>query len=450
MPLSDEPQPPTPETEPTATETPKPRKPGFFSRLFTAHDVAPPPEEGPAAVEVDMAEQAEEEVSPFAAGPEGFNAQPQLEEAAEPEKRRGLFSRMFARREEPKAPAPHEPAENETQAQEESIPAEAPAPGAAQAAPVTEHRKSWFQRLRERLRRGSGSFIAAIRSAIGLSGRLDDDTIEQLEDILVASDVSMETTMKIVERMRRRAKAEKIEGADAIMEVFKETVREVFAGNAKVFEPARTEGPYVVMVVGVNGVGKTTTIGKMAKRVREAGLSVMLVAGDTFRAAAVEQLEEWARRTGCEFLRGRQDADPSGLAFDALKAAQQKGVDVVFIDTAGRLHTKTSLMEELGKIRRVCSKVIPGTPHETLLVLDATTGQNAVQQVKLFSEAAGVTGLVMTKLDGTAKGGILITLRDQFDIPITLVGVGEGVDDLRDFDPEQFTAALFEEDRQPA
>lgn len=424
----------TPETQDEPTEsTPKARRPGFFSRLFTSKGIETPLEEHepPTTVQepVESPQTGDEEVMP--SGPEGFDLQPALEEAeAEPEKKRGVFSRWFGKKEAP-ADAPEAEAGEEQQPPSEAPP-EAP-------------KKSWFERLRERLRRGSGSFIASIRDALGMSGKLDEDTLEQLEDILIAADVGMETTMKITKRLQERVREEKAEGAERIMEIFKEVVTDVFTGNVKPFEPKNPEGPYVVMVTGVNGVGKTTTIGKMAKRCRDAGLKTMLVAGDTFRAAAIEQLEIWAQRTGSDFLKSKHGADPSGLVFDALKTAKSRQIDVVFVDTAGRLQTKSSLMEELGKIHRVCDRVQPGSPHETLLVLDATTGQNAVSQVQAFQKTVPLSGLVMTKLDGTAKGGILLSLRDQFNIPITLIGVGEGIDDLRDFDPEQFAAALFEE-----
>jgi fused signal recognition particle receptor len=399
-------------------EAPKPRKPGFFSRLFTARGVdASPDAEIP---EVPVGEE-----SP-AAAPPPVEVVATAAPAAE-EKKPGLFARWFGGK---PAEAPHPPPDGE---------AAPPSP------PLAAPRKSWFERLRDRLRSGSGSFIGAIRGALGLSGRLDADTLEKIEEILIASDVGMDTTLKIVERLEKRARERKAEGADAIMALLREILTEVFVGNAKPFAPQTTDGPYVVMVTGVNGVGKTTTIGKMANRCRRSGLKTMLVAGDTFRAAAIEQLEIWARRSGSEFMRSSAGADPSGLVFDALKAAQSRGIDVVFIDTAGRLQNKQGLMDELGKVARVCSKVLPGAPHEILLVLDATTGQNAISQVSAFGKAVPLTGLVMTKLDGTAKGGILITLRDKFTIPITLVGVGEGIDDLRDFDPEQFAAALFED-----
>lgn len=399
------------DTRDVADETPQApqKKPGFFSRLFTARDVAPPPEELPSMTDVPRVEEQPE---------------PVVVETAE-EKKPSFLERLFgtAKKEAPAAP-----------------PVVEVVPAPPVAAP-----KSWFERLRDRLLTTSGSWVNAIRSVVGMSGRLDDATVEQLEEILIGADVGMETALKMVERMKKRARAENIEGADNIMRLFRETVAEVFTGNVKPFNPGRPEGPYVVMVVGVNGVGKTTTIGKMARRCRAAGLKTMLVAGDTFRAAAVEQLEVWAKRTGSDFIRGKDGADPSSLAYDALNQAKANGVDVVFMDTAGRLHTKTSLMDELGKISRVIGKILPGAPHETLLVIDATTGQNAVQQVKMFSAATPLDGLVLTKLDGTAKGGILITIRDQFNVPVTLIGVGEGADDLRDFDPEQFVAALFGE-----
>ena len=390
------------------SEQPKPPKPGFFSRLFTAHDIEPPPENG----------------SPAGAPPETEGHLPAEEELpSHEEQHRSLFGRWFGSGKKEAEPA------------------------GEGAALEGVRRPGWFERLRARLRQGSGSFMASIRSAVGMSGRLDEATVEQIEEILVAADVGMDTTMKTIDRMRKRARAESIEGADAVMALMRETLEEVFSGNVASFRPASPKGgPYVVMVTGVNGTGKTTTIGKIAKRCRDAGLSTMLVAADTFRAAAIEQLEIWAQRTGSEFVKSRQGADPSGLLYDALQTAKSSKIDVVLIDTAGRLHTRTSLMEELGKLNRVAAKILPGAPHETLLVLDATTGQNAVQQVKTFSSAVPITGLVMTKLDGTAKGGVLITLRDRFSIPITLIGVGEGVDDLRDFDPEQFVAALFDEE----
>lgn len=412
----------------SAGQDPNPKlRPGFFSRLFNRKHVADAETKAQASIEEVPVDAVVEPVPPSAAEPPA-----QAVASAPVAEKKGFFSGWFGRSDK-KTEAPS------------TAPAAAPAPAAASApsAPADSH-KSWFDRLKDRLRKGSGDFISAVRSAFGASGKLDADTVERLEEILVAADVSVETTLKIVKKLEARVALEKAEGAERLMELFREVLTDVFAGSAKPFAPqAAEDGPHVVMVVGVNGVGKTTTIGKMAKRCRDAGLSVMLVAGDTFRAAAVEQLEVWSQRTGCEFEKTKHGGDPSGLVFDALQRAKARGIDVVFIDTAGRLQTKSTLMEELGKIHRVAGRVLPGTPHETLLVIDATTGQNAVNQVRAFSEAVGLTGLVMTKLDGTAKGGILITIRDQFEVPVTLIGVGEGVDDLRDFDPAQFAQALF-------
>jgi fused signal recognition particle receptor len=410
----------------------KPR-PGFFSRLFSQKKVEAADEKAVAPIEDPLPLDPEDSI-PTEPLEDSIPTEPLTSAPGEPVKKTGILSWIWGgSKKQPDA-----------QSLPDAIPDTLPETyrDAAPAPPPV--RKSWFERLRERLRSGSGSFLSAVWSAFGMSGKLDEETVERLEEILLAADVGMETTLKIVKKLQVRVKAEKAEGADRLMELFKEVLTEVFEGSTKTFAPQPTDGPYVVMVVGVNGVGKTTTIGKMAKRCHDAGLRVMLVAGDTFRAAAVEQLEIWAKRTDSDFLKSKHGADPSGLAFDALTAARARGVDVVFFDTAGRLQTKTNLMEELGKVHRVCGKVIGGAPHETLLVIDATTGQNAVNQVRAFSEAVKINGLVMTKLDGTAKGGILITIRDQFDIPVTLIGVGEGVDDLRDFDPRQFANALFD------
>lgn len=309
-------------------------------------------------------------------------------------------------------------------------------------------KKSFFQRLRERLSFTRRSLFDGIRAALGLSGKLDEETIEEIEAILLQSDVSMETTLKIVGKMQKEAtKRGDDMSQEEMLQLFRDAVREILEQAAPGFnpKPPRSGDPYVVMMVGVNGVGKTTTVAKMAKRCTDAGLKTMLVAGDTFRAAAVEQLELWSQRIGCDFMKAEQNSDAAALCYNALQKAKANGTQVVFIDTAGRLHTKTSLMEELVKVDRVIKKIVPEAPHETLLVIDATTGQNALSQVKTFSERIPVSGLVMTKLDGTAKGGILLSILDQYKIPITLIGVGEAAEDLRDFDPEQYAAALFGE-----
>ncbi|MCB2154152.1 signal recognition particle-docking protein FtsY [bacterium] len=324
---------------------------------------------------------------------------------------------------------------------------EEPAEEEVPAAAASEEKASWFKRLSSRLGKTRKGLYDRVRSVVGLSGKLDEETIEEIEAILIQSDVAVETTQKIIDRMRAAMRSRDKEGSKestVILDVFKEAIQDLIISGSTGFEPKRPEeGPYVVMIVGVNGVGKTTTIAKMAKRCTDVGLKTMLVAGDTFRAAAVEQLEEWARRIGCEFVKAAPNSDAAALCFDAMNKAKTREMDVVFIDTAGRLHTKSTLMAELGKIDRVIDKQLPGAPHETLLVIDATTGQNVIQQVKTFKAAVDISGLVMTKLDGTAKGGILITLLDMFKIPVTLIGVGEQAEDLRDFDPEQFAHALF-------
>ncbi len=413
------PDPNQPEPEPGDSDAAQParRKPGFFSRLFAATNTEVPQE--PLADEAEEAEVAE-------AAAEAAEA---AAEAEEP--KRGVFGRIFGKKKKDDSAA--------------EAPAEEPQPE-----PAAEFRakKSWFRRLRDRLAATRQGLIGNLRAVFGLSGKLDEETIEELEAALIQSDVAVETTQRIIERMKASIKRrDRKEGGEVLFEVFREAIEDILVNSAPGFAPkTRESGPYVVMVVGVNGVGKTTTVAKMAKRCTDAGLKTMLVAGDTFRAAAVEQLEIWARRTGCEFVRGAHESDAAALCYDAMAQAKARGVQVVFVDTAGRLHTKSSLMDELGKIERVVKRQIPGAPHETLLVLDATTGQNAIQQVRIFSSAVKIGGLIMTKLDGTARGGVLLSVLDMFRIPITLIGVGEAVDDLRDFDPEQYAAALFGED----
>jgi len=305
-------------------------------------------------------------------------------------------------------------------------------------------RKGFFQRLKQRLARTKEGIVGRLRKVIPLSGRIDEDLIEQVEEILIQGDVGVETTMKIADRLRESDEARKAEGPDQVMAALKKILLDIIDHRAVRFEigPQR---PFVILVVGVNGTGKTTTIAKIARRLRDRGLSTMLVAADTFRAAAIDQLAIWAERTGSDFVSQGEGADPGSVCYDALQAARSRKTDVVLIDTAGRLHTKVNLMEELKKIVRVIRKQIPDAPHQTLLVLDATTGQNAISQTRIFSEAVPVTGIVMTKLDGTAKGGILVAIRDLFDIPVVMIGVGETQEDLRDFDPAEFLDALFEQ-----
>jgi fused signal recognition particle receptor len=305
-------------------------------------------------------------------------------------------------------------------------------------------KRGFFARLKERLAKTKDSIIGRIKRAIRLSGKLDEGLIEQIEEILIQGDVGPETTAKIIEQLRQRDDARKAENADQVTAVLKDILRNIVEHHERQLQIG-SERPYVILVIGVNGTGKTTTIAKLARRFRDQGLTTMLVAGDTFRAAAIEQLEIWARRTGSDFVSQNMGSDSGSVCYDALQAARARNTDVVLIDTAGRLHTKVNLMEELKKVVRVIRKVMPDAPHETILVLDATTGQNAISQTEIFGEAVPLTGIVMTKLDGTAKGGILIAIRDLFDIPVVMIGVGETQEDLRDFDPTEFVDALFEE-----
>ena len=308
----------------------------------------------------------------------------------------------------------------------------------------TGEKRGFFARLKERLAKTKDGIIGRIKRAIRLSGRLDEALIEQIEEILIQGDVGVETTTKIIEQLRQREDARKAENADQVTAILKDILRSIVEHHERQLQLS-PQRPYVILVVGVNGTGKTTTIAKMARRYRDQGLSTMLVAGDTFRAAAIEQLEIWAKRTGSDFVSQGMGTDAGSVCYDALQAARARNTDVVLIDTAGRLHTKVNLMEELKKVVRVIRKVMPDAPHETILVLDATTGQNAISQTRIFGEAVPVTGIVMTKLDGTAKGGILIAIRDLFEVPVVMIGVGETQEDLRDFNPTEFVDALFEE-----
>lgn len=278
--------------------------------------------------------------------------------------------------------------------------------------------------------------------AILLNRAIDDDVIEEIEEVLITSDVGTEATDKIIGILKEKLKAGEIKNSDDVKAHLK---REM---SALLGKPQSLvifgERPFVILAAGVNGVGKTTTIGKLASRFIAEGNSVILAAADTFRAAAIEQLEIWAERTGAEIIKHQSGSDPAAVAFDAVEAAKARGSDVVIIDTAGRLHTKSQLMDELKKINRVIKKALPDAPHEILLVVDATTGQNALIQARIFSEAVGVTGIALTKLDGTAKGGIIFAIKKELGIPVKLIGIGEGIDDLKDFDPEDFVTALFE------
>lgn len=295
-----------------------------------------------------------------------------------------------------------------------------------------------FDRLKEGLsktRKGLAGRVETILKA----GELDETTLEELEEALLGSDVGVKATMEITEYLREREG--ELRASGSIKKALKAEMAELLGGSAPLVFFG--DKPFVILAVGVNGTGKTTTIGKLASRFVSEGMSVILAASDTFRAAAIEQLDIWAERAGAQVVKHQSGSDPAAVAFDAVEAAKHRGTDVVIVDTAGRLHTKSPLMEELKKIKRVIGKSAPDAPQEVLLVVDATTGQNAIRQAQLFNEAVGVTGIALTKLDGTAKGGIVFAIRKELGIPVRLIGIGEGVDDLRDFDPAEFVEALF-------
>ena len=319
--------------------------------------------------------------------------------------------------------------------------------GAAPAAAVAEeaapeHRRGFFRRLRDNMSKTRAALGAEIQAT--LFETLDEETWERLEEALIMADVGARTTAEVVGKLEEEATSGGLEGGPALTT----RLTELLAGIARPRDDARIDlrhEPAVLMVCGVNGTGKTTTIGKLAWHLRESlGQTVLLGAADTYRAAAVEQLEEWARRAGCEFVKGAPDSDPGAVAFDAVKRGRELGVDVVIVDTAGRLHTQDELMAELTKIRRVIERQMPDAPHETLLTVDATTGQNGLRQAQLFSEAVPVDGIVLTKLDGTAKGGIALAIAGELGIPVKLIGIGESLEDLRPFDPDDFARALLD------
>lgn len=290
-------------------------------------------------------------------------------------------------------------------------------------------------------------FFSRLTRVIAGKSKVDAEVLDNLEEVLVSSDVGVETTVKIIERIENRIARDKYVGTEELNNVLKEEIAALLAENNSEdvadFSIPVTDGPYVIMVVGVNGVGKTTTIGKLANQFKKQGKKVMLGAGDTFRAAAVDQLKIWSERVGVPIVTQGMGADPASVAFDTVSSAKAQGMDVVIIDTAGRLHNKANLMAELGKIKRVIQKVVPEAPHESLLVLDASTGQNAIEQCKQFTAATEVNALALTKLDGTAKGGVVIGISDQFKIPVKYIGVGEKIDDLQVFNKHEFVDSLF-------
>lgn len=292
-------------------------------------------------------------------------------------------------------------------------------------------------------------FLKLSRAIIGKS-KVDDEVLDNLEEVLVSSDVGVETTLRIIERIEARVSREKYLNTSELNRILKEEIAGLLAENKSDvktdFSSPLPGHPYVIMVVGVNGVGKTTTIAKLAYQYKQSGKKVLLGAADTFRAAAIEQLQIWADRAGVPLVRQQMGSDPASVAYDTIKSAVSSGTDVVIIDTAGRLHNKVNLMNELSKIKRVMEKILPDAPHEVILILDGSTGQNAFEQAKQFTSSAGITGLAVTKLDGTAKGGVVIGISDQFKIPVKYIGIGEKLEDLLAFDRFEFVESLFSAD----
>ncbi|MBN2908260.1 signal recognition particle-docking protein FtsY [Polycladomyces sp. WAk] len=322
---------------------------------------------------------------------------------------------------------------------------------------------SFFRKLREKvskttesvtqkfvsgLSKTSSSLVGAMEDLILRRNKIDEELFEELEEILISADVGVSTTMELVDRLRQEVKERKIQDPAELQPLMSEILLEMMQGDGGTPSLAMNdEGLTVILFVGVNGVGKTTTIGKMAHKLKSRGKKVVLAAGDTFRAGAIEQLETWGERVGVDVIKHQAGADPAAVVYDGIQAAKSRGADVLLCDTAGRLHSKVNLMEELKKVYRVVQREVPGAPHEVLLVLDATTGQNALQQAKTFSQAVHVSGIVLTKLDGTAKGGIVIAIRNELDLPVKWVGLGEKVEDLQEFDAEQFVHGLFGQSR---
>lgn len=380
-------------------------------------------------------------------------------------KKRGFFSRLFGSEPEPVAPAPtvpsvpvevppEAPVEDAPIAPElltgevAPLPIAMPEPAPVQAAPVmappvvaaSEPKRSWWRRLTEGLSRTSSALTTGITDLF-TKRKLDAGTLEDLEDILIQADLGLATAARVAKAVGEGRYDKQIEPSE-VKAILAREVEAILTPVALPLAIDATKKPFVILMVGVNGSGKTTTIGKLAAKFRAEGKTVMLAAGDTFRAAAIEQLKVWGERTGADVVSGNQGADASGLAFEALQKAKAAGTDVLLVDTAGRLQNKTGLMDELAKVVRVIRKLDPGAPHAALLVLDATVGQNAISQVEAFRDTAGVTGLVMTKLDGTARGGILVALAAKFGLPVHFIGVGESVEDLEPFSARDFAQAV--------
>lgn len=302
---------------------------------------------------------------------------------------------------------------------------------------------SFFDKLKSGLKKTKDSFVGKVDTVLAAFGKVDEELFEELEDILITSDFGVQTTEKVIEGLRRRVKEGKVTDPEQVRVLLREEIAELLtAGGQSELDFNHT--PVVITVIGVNGVGKTTSIGKMANLYKKAGKKVLLAAGDTFRAAAIDQLDIWAERAGVDIIKQGEGSDPAAVLFDACRAAKARGADVLICDTAGRLHNKKNLMDELAKMSRVVDRELPEYKRETFMVLDSTTGQNAVNQAKAFSEVTNLTGIVLTKLDGTSKGGIIVSICSDMGIPVRMVGVGEGMEDMQPFTAEEYVKALFE------
>ncbi len=352
-----------------------------------------------------------------------------------------LAWRMIRRRIRPRKKAEVEKRDEDIAA--DSTPAEMPTVAEPEVATVEVPALSFFERMKAGLSKTQSALLGRVDALFSSSSAVDADFLEELEEILITADFGMKTTQLLLNAFKQRVADEKTEGAAQLRIILKEEVLRLMTLNVAPLDIER-DGPFVLLVIGVNGVGKTTTIGKLAQQYTQQGKKVILGAADTFRAAAADQLSVWGERAGVTVIRHEEGSDPAAVAFDSVKAAVARNADILILDTAGRLHNKVNLMEEMKKIHRVMGREIPQAPHETLLVLDATTGQNALVQARLFKEAVGITGIAITKLDGTAKGGMAVAIGAELNLPVRFIGIGEGIDDLRPFDPEMFVDALFE------